>query len=154
MPLIPALRRQRQADFWDRGQPGLQSEFQDSQGYTEKPWLEKKECNKIQMNCSHPHLGFSTCFILWSRRKSLISDYFSQQSMPNACTTICFWTGTSFEDHGLCPHSDQDSKKQSRWASKGTPQICICPLIPTAVGVDLSTDPSRKAMASHAPPLE
>jgi hypothetical protein len=31
-PLIPALGRQRQADFWVRGQPGLQSEFQDSQG--------------------------------------------------------------------------------------------------------------------------
>jgi hypothetical protein len=28
-PLIPALRRQRQADFWVRGQPGLQSEFQE-----------------------------------------------------------------------------------------------------------------------------
>ena len=41
MPLIPALRRQRQADFWIGGQPGLQSEFQDSQGYTEKPCLEK-----------------------------------------------------------------------------------------------------------------
>jgi hypothetical protein len=41
MPLIPALRRQRQVDFWVRGQPGLQSEFQDSQGYTEKPCLEK-----------------------------------------------------------------------------------------------------------------
>jgi hypothetical protein len=36
-PLIPALgrQRQRQADFWVRGQPGLQSEFQDSQGYRE-----------------------------------------------------------------------------------------------------------------------
>jgi hypothetical protein len=42
MPLIPALGRQRQADFWFWGQPGLQSEFQDSHGYTEKPWLEKK----------------------------------------------------------------------------------------------------------------
>jgi hypothetical protein len=41
MPLIPALGRQRQANFWVRGQPGLQSEFQDSQGYTEKPCLEK-----------------------------------------------------------------------------------------------------------------
>jgi hypothetical protein len=41
VPLIPALRRQRQADFWLWGQPGLQSEFQDSQGYTEKPCLEK-----------------------------------------------------------------------------------------------------------------
>jgi hypothetical protein len=31
-PLIPALGRQRQVDFWVQGQPGLQSEFQDSQG--------------------------------------------------------------------------------------------------------------------------
>jgi hypothetical protein len=30
-PLIPALRRQRQVDFWVWGQPGLQTEFQDSQ---------------------------------------------------------------------------------------------------------------------------
>jgi hypothetical protein len=28
--LIPALGRQRQADFWVRGQPGLQSEFKKS----------------------------------------------------------------------------------------------------------------------------
>jgi hypothetical protein len=33
-------------DFWVRGQPGLQSEFQDSQGYTEKPWLKKKKKKK------------------------------------------------------------------------------------------------------------
>ena len=46
MPLIPALGRQRQADFWVRGQPGLQSEFQDSQGYTEKPCLEKQKTTK------------------------------------------------------------------------------------------------------------
>jgi hypothetical protein len=45
--LIPALGRQRQADFWVRGQPGLQSEFQDSQGYTEKTSLEK-QTNKQQ----------------------------------------------------------------------------------------------------------
>jgi hypothetical protein len=45
-PLIPALRRQRQVDFWVRSQPGLQSEFQDSQGYTEKPCLEKPKTNK------------------------------------------------------------------------------------------------------------
>jgi hypothetical protein len=33
-------------DFWVRGQPGLQSEFQDSQGYTEKPCLEKPKEKK------------------------------------------------------------------------------------------------------------
>jgi hypothetical protein len=42
-PLIPALGRQRQVDFWVRGQPCLQSEdSQDSQGYTEKPCLKNK----------------------------------------------------------------------------------------------------------------
>jgi hypothetical protein len=41
--LIPAPWRQRQVDFWVRDQPGLQSEFQDSQGYTEKSCLEKKQ---------------------------------------------------------------------------------------------------------------
>jgi hypothetical protein len=41
MPLIPALGRQ--VDFWVGGQPGLQSEFQDSQRYTEKPCLEKSK---------------------------------------------------------------------------------------------------------------
>jgi hypothetical protein len=46
MPLVPALRRQRQADFWVWGQPGLQSEFRDFQGYTEKPCLEKPKKEK------------------------------------------------------------------------------------------------------------
>jgi hypothetical protein len=45
-PLIPALGRQRQADFWVRGQPGLQSEFQDSPGYTKKSCLRKKKKNE------------------------------------------------------------------------------------------------------------
>ena len=36
------LGRQRQVNFWARGQPGLQSEFQDSQSYTEKSCLEKQ----------------------------------------------------------------------------------------------------------------
>jgi hypothetical protein len=44
--LIMPLGRQRQADLSVRGQPGLQSEFQDSQGYTEKPCLRKKERKK------------------------------------------------------------------------------------------------------------
>jgi hypothetical protein len=39
-------------DFWVRGQPGLQSEFQDSQGYTEKPCLKqnKTKQNKTKQN--------------------------------------------------------------------------------------------------------
>jgi hypothetical protein len=53
-PLIPALGRQRQADFWVWGQPGLQSEFQDSQDYTEKPCLEKKKfCYFYESQCKY-----------------------------------------------------------------------------------------------------
>jgi hypothetical protein len=59
-PLIPTLGRQRQADFWVRGHPGLQSEFQDSQGYTEKPCLKKKNKNKKKI------------YLLW---KHQLNDY-------------------------------------------------------------------------------
>jgi hypothetical protein len=45
-PLITALGKQRQVGFWVRGQPGLQSEFQDSQGYTKKPCLGKTTINQ------------------------------------------------------------------------------------------------------------
>jgi hypothetical protein len=45
-PLIPELGKQRQADFQVQGQPGLQSEFQDSQGHTEKPCLENTKKQK------------------------------------------------------------------------------------------------------------
>jgi hypothetical protein len=59
MPLIPALGRQRQVEFRVRGQPGLQSEFQDSQDYTtEKPVSKKpKKQSKKKKN---PQLRGST----------------------------------------------------------------------------------------------
>jgi hypothetical protein len=41
---------QRQVDFWVRGQRGLQSEFQDIQGYTEKPCLEKQKKKWVNEN--------------------------------------------------------------------------------------------------------
>jgi hypothetical protein len=68
-PLIPALRRQMQMDFWVRGQPGLQSEFQDSQGYTEKPCLEKqnktkqKGDTKIQGNSQYSRKQCYQCWV-------------------------------------------------------------------------------------------
>ena len=46
MPLIPELGGQKQGDLSIRGQPGLQSEFQDSQDYTEKPCLGKPKKKK------------------------------------------------------------------------------------------------------------
>ena len=49
-PLIPALGWQRQSHFWVQCQPGLQSEFQDSEGYTEKPCLDKTKNKKQKKN--------------------------------------------------------------------------------------------------------
>jgi hypothetical protein len=54
MPLIPTLGRQKQADFWVQGQPGLQSEFQDK-GYTEKPCLKKKKKTTTNKNVGKSH---------------------------------------------------------------------------------------------------
>jgi hypothetical protein len=42
--------------FFVRGQPGLQSEFQDSQGYTEKPCLEKEKERKKEVPRFHQSL--------------------------------------------------------------------------------------------------
>jgi hypothetical protein len=61
-PLIPALGRQRQADFWVWGQPGLQSEFQDSQGYTETLPQQNKNKNKKKKPKSSYYFEFVYVF--------------------------------------------------------------------------------------------
>jgi hypothetical protein len=47
-PLIPALGRQRQADLWVRGQPGLQSELQDSHATQRNPVSKKKKSESVR----------------------------------------------------------------------------------------------------------
>jgi hypothetical protein len=47
-------RGKRISEFEVRGQPGLQSEFQDSQGYTEKPCLKTKQ-NKTKTKTKKPN---------------------------------------------------------------------------------------------------
>jgi hypothetical protein len=53
-PLILALGRQRQVDFWIQDQPGLQSELCDSQVYTKKFCREKpnQKKKKTKLNCT------------------------------------------------------------------------------------------------------
>ena len=64
-PLIPALGRQRQ--IWVRGQPGLQSEFQDSQSYSRETLSQKtKQTNKKQKKrrrSSYIFIEFPTGFV-------------------------------------------------------------------------------------------
>jgi hypothetical protein len=72
-PLIPALRRWRQADLWARGQPGLQSKFQNSQGYTEKP------CHKNKTKHSNFRPGVVALTINPSTRKVEASRFLSSR---------------------------------------------------------------------------
>jgi hypothetical protein len=76
MPLIPALGRQRQENFWVQGQPGLQSELQDSQGYTEKPCLKKKKKKKkpITQNRACTGLRQVLCVDIIKRVNMEVSD--------------------------------------------------------------------------------
>jgi hypothetical protein len=57
-------------DFWVRGQPDLQSEFQDSQGYTEKPCLEKKQQQQKKKIQHHVLFAF---FLFWDRSLDYVS---------------------------------------------------------------------------------
>ena len=45
-PVIPVLWEAEAGGFLSQGQPGLQSEFQDSQGYMDKPCLKQEERRK------------------------------------------------------------------------------------------------------------
>ena len=47
-------QRRDKVDLRVQGQPGLQSDFQDSQGYTEKPCLEKKKKRSSSLSLSEP----------------------------------------------------------------------------------------------------
>jgi hypothetical protein len=52
----PSTWEAEAGDFWVRGQPGLQSEFQESQGYTEKPCLQKNQINTYIHTYIHTYL--------------------------------------------------------------------------------------------------
>jgi hypothetical protein len=91
MPLIPALRRQRQVDFWVWGKPGLQSEFQYSQGYTEKPCLKKQ--NKTKQNKTKKEFVHLAWDAFVSKQPNLPSWLIQSSSSWFVTELICF---TSF----------------------------------------------------------
>jgi hypothetical protein len=73
---------ERQADFWVRGQPGLQSEFQDSQGYTEKPCLENSK-KKRSCVCLYRYLWvFLPCGVSNHRDSSRLSKHSPTELYP------------------------------------------------------------------------
>ena len=64
MPLIPALEAEA-GRFLIQGQPGLQSEFQDSQGYTEKPIFDKLKKNKYLLVENYYSLYYKDIILLY-----------------------------------------------------------------------------------------
>jgi hypothetical protein len=117
-PLIPALGRQRQADFWVRGQPGLQSELQDSQGYTEKPCLEKKKWNWGNFcGCLKRMTPRDSYIWMWNclrriRRYGFVGGDVSlwvvwalrfQKSIPFLVNALCFLVVSTCNLSGTCP---------------------------------------------------
>ena len=86
-PLIPALGRQVQADFWVRGQPGLQREFQDSQDYTEKSCLEKPKKKQKRYFCRVCRV-LPTFLGIWTHI-STPNTFTCWASLPDPC--FCFW---------------------------------------------------------------
>ena len=81
------------ADFWVRGQPGLQSEFQDSQGYTEKPCLRKqtnKQTNKLALDRMSHALWIREIMSFLSYDTSL-QAWYKTPSMQVNCVKSQFW---------------------------------------------------------------
>jgi hypothetical protein len=75
----------QEVDFWVWGQPDLQSEFQDSQGYTEKPCPEKpKPKPKPKQNQSNVQMvaNKKTGNASMSPRQPSVSDIISKAPLP------------------------------------------------------------------------
>jgi hypothetical protein len=107
-PLIPALGRQRQTDFWVRGQPVLQSEFQDSQGYTEKTCLKKKKkkrqkTKKVQSMLSR---NWGSEGALMVQLKDLSHE---NTAFTGACTVSCLFMSIYL----VCTKRSKDSSQNS-----------------------------------------
>ena len=75
--MIPALGRQRQADLLS-SRPAWSTEFQDSQGYSEKPSLKekrkkKKKKNKMdKLGMSLVPVGDPSSMPAWAKQRHLV----------------------------------------------------------------------------------
>ena len=79
-PLMPVLRRQQQAELWVHGYRGLQSEFQDSQGYTKKSCLENQNPNQTKQTKRSLELS-------WEKKNTEISINSTKCRLPHATET-------------------------------------------------------------------
>jgi hypothetical protein len=81
----PSTWEARQADFWVQGQPGLQSEFQDSQGYREtlsrKNKQASKQTNKPTGHNSNNRLLFKVPLTGFQGSPKCFMNYLTSSSM-------------------------------------------------------------------------
>ena len=126
-PLIPALGRQRQADFWVRGQPGPQCEFQDSQGFTEKSCIENKTKKKKKQKTKKSTTINKT---LWNLHKAQLNHWWHW--------TMCLFDTSTVMALVTCRQSwfpqlhiflgDSEAKRESTWAS-GSSWQSLCDVL-------------------------
>ena len=80
--------------LWVQGQPALQIEFQDSQGYTEKRWLKKKPTNQTNKNNNNKN----------PKTKPTVPALYDNRTTCNALTTILLISKTSFKKVSSFPN--------------------------------------------------
>jgi hypothetical protein len=106
-------------DFWVQGQPGLQSEFQDSQGYTEKPCLGKN--NNIKQNLPwygallNRQQSFSLCNIPFPYPIGTLVEKEPEDAENCSVASMSHHAGDSPERRIWSPH--QESHREDKGAS-------------------------------------
>jgi hypothetical protein len=146
MPLIPTLGRQRQADLWVRGQPGLQSEFQDSQDYTEKPCLDKTIQNKPR----RLNINWIEHLLVWTRGWSpALQKKCTKYKLPKSPTVK--WSHIKWQGDGSGFKYVLLSKGPSSVPSPHITQLTIMCMHSQTQGMDAWTFNSSKGCSTiHA----
>jgi hypothetical protein len=81
-------------DASHKNQPGLQSELQDSQGYTEKPCLEKTKQTNKQTNKQNPKTWLGPLRAAEDDLASAFREWFSEKFLHACCTPRFHWMET------------------------------------------------------------
>ena len=121
----------RQTDLWVHDQPGLQSEFQDSQGYTEKPCLEKPKSNQLTKHTTKKQ----TQKLQQKSRQTYKNQQALQDKRDGSMKVLVFLA----EDPGLIP-STCSQPWQLQFQMRG-------------MGFMLSSDLHRQQTHMHCTPL-
>ena len=102
----------RPTDLWVQGQSSLQSEFQDSQGYTEKPYHEKPKSNQLIKHTTKRQIQK----LQQKSRQTYKNQQVLQDKRDGSMKVLVFLA----EDPGLIPSpAHNHGNSSSRWGGWG-----------------------------------